>query len=62
MPEGVIVKAIGRPYRDFEDALHYNVAVENGIEYVITRNKKDFPGDGNICVVDAEEFIEREMA
>ncbi len=59
MSEEVIIKAIERPYKDFEDALHYNVAIEYGLDYIITRNKKDFPNNIGIALVDAEEFIKK---
>ena len=59
MSEEVIIRAIERPYKDFEDALHYNVAIEYGLDYIITRNKKDFPNNIGIALADAEEFIKK---
>ena len=50
-------KAIERPHRDFEDALHYSIAIEHGMDYIITRNKKDFVESEEISLVDAEEFV-----
>ena len=56
MPEKVIKKSIKNRYKDFEDDLHYNTAIEYKLDYLITRNKKDFKSE-NIIVVDAEEFV-----
>ncbi len=56
MKPEVIIKAIENKYRDFEDDLHYNTAIDNNLDYLITRNKKDFKNE-NIMIVDAEEFM-----
>ncbi len=59
MTEKTIIKSIEKPNRDFEDALHYNVAIEYGLDYIITRNKRDFPDSTDVAIVDAEEFIKK---
>ena len=51
-----VVDAIENKYKDFEDDLHYMVARDNSIKYIITRNKEDFK-EGNIIIMTAEEFI-----
>ena len=51
-----VVDAIENKYKDFEDDLHYMVARDNAIKYIITRNKEDFK-EGNIIIMTAEEFI-----
>ncbi len=43
-------------FGDFEDALQYYVALENGQEIIITRNKKDFKGI-SIPVMTPGEFL-----
>ena len=52
-----IKKAILNQYKDFEDDIHYFVSLENKIEYIITRNKKDFPENDKIKIFNAEEFL-----
>lgn len=37
-----VTKALYSPFKDFEDALQFNSALEAGAEIIITRNKKDF--------------------
>lgn len=49
-------QAITHRYKDFEDDLHYQTAVAGGMDYLVTRNKKDFMGKG-IKVVTAEELV-----
>ncbi len=56
MTGDIIKSAIENRYKDFEDDLHYFTAIENSIDYFITRNKKDFKKN-KIHIVDAEEFI-----
>ena len=58
MPENVIRKAIEKKFRDFEDDLHYYTSVENKLDFIITRNKKDFKSE-DIVTIDAEEFIKK---
>ena len=42
---------------DFEDALQYFIALENGQDIIITRNLKDFKGS-RLPVMTANQFIE----
>lgn len=56
MTEDIIKYTIKNRHKDFEDDLHYYAAMENSMDYFITRNKKDFKKD-RIHIVDAEEFI-----
>jgi predicted nucleic acid-binding protein len=51
-----IVNSIKYLHKDFEDDLHYFTAVENKLDYIVTRNKNDFQKE-KIKVVDSEEFI-----
>ncbi len=43
-------------FPDFEDGLQYYSAIENQIEVIITRNKKDFK-NSKIPVLSAKEFL-----
>ncbi len=45
-------------FRDFEDGLQYYSAIENQIDVIITRNKKDFK-NSKIPVLTAKEFLAR---
>ena len=45
-------------FTDFEDGLQYYSAIENQIDIIITRNKKDFK-KSNIPVLTAKEFLAR---
>ncbi|MEA1787597.1 PIN domain-containing protein [Arenibacter sp. GZD96] len=45
-------------FPDFEDALQYYSAIENQIDIIITRNKKDFK-NSIIPIMTAKEFLAR---
>jgi predicted nucleic acid-binding protein len=45
-------------FKDYEDAIQYYSAVENGIELIITHNLKDFQ-KSKIPVLTAEQFLQR---
>ncbi len=51
-----IEEAIFNKYKDFEDDIHSSIAAENGADFLITRNKKDFKAD-KFKVLDAEDFL-----
>jgi predicted nucleic acid-binding protein len=38
----IIQKALDSEFNDFEDAIQYFTAVENGMDCIITRNVKDY--------------------
>ncbi len=40
--DAVISKALKSQWRDFEDCVQCHVAVREGVDYIITRNEKDF--------------------
>ena len=50
--------AFSRDWKDFEDAVQYTVAENNGVDCIITRNKKDFEEDKIPCY-SPTEFIEK---
>lgn len=44
------------PNRDYEDLIQYFSAIKSGSNYLITRNKKDFPETG-IELLDPQKFL-----
>ena len=54
--ERVIEQALNSEFNDFEDAIQYFTAVNNGITLIITRNKIDYKRS-KIDVLTAEEFL-----
>jgi len=54
----VIELALNSDFKDFEDAIQYYCAIENGINLLITRNLKDFK-HATIPVMSAEDFIKQ---
>lgn len=55
--EETIDKALDSIFEDYEDALQYFSASTHDIDYIITRNKKDFQ-PSQIEVLTPVEFIE----
>ena len=54
----VIELALNSDFKDFEDAIQYYCAIENGIKIIITRHLKDFK-HARIPVLTAEEFVKQ---
>ena len=54
----IIELALNSDFRDFEDAIQYYTAIENDINILITRNKKDFK-NVSITILNAKEFLKR---
>lgn len=48
--------AFARDWKDFEDAVQYTVAESNGVDCIISRNKKDFEEDRIPCY-SPQEFL-----
>ena len=46
-------------FPDFEDGLQYYSAIENQVDIIITRNKKDFK-NSKIPILSAKEFLVRD--
>lgn len=42
---------------DFEDSVQGAICQHHAIEFLITRNQKDFPTSGGITVCDAEKYL-----
>jgi predicted nucleic acid-binding protein len=58
LDEKVIELALSSDFADFEDGLQYFVALNNGADIIITRNKKDFK-TATIPVLSADEYLKR---
>jgi predicted nucleic acid-binding protein len=54
--ERVIEQSLNSEFNDFEDAIQYYTAVNNGITLIITRNKIDYKRS-KIDILTAEEFL-----
>jgi predicted nucleic acid-binding protein len=54
--ERVIEQALNSDFTDFEDAIQYFTAINNGVNLILTRNKTDFK-KSKIPVTTAEEFL-----
>jgi predicted nucleic acid-binding protein len=48
--------SLGSKLKDFEDAVLESIALADGLDYIVTRNIKDFKG-GKVRVLDPQEFI-----
>lgn len=58
LDDKILELALLSDFRDFEDAIQYHTALENGIDIIITRNKKDFK-TSNLPVMTAKEYLMR---
>ena len=54
--EKVIEQSLNSDVKDFEDAIQYHTAINNGIKFIITRNKGDYK-KSKIPVCTADEFL-----
>jgi predicted nucleic acid-binding protein len=54
--EKIIELALSSGFKDFEDAVQYYVALEENLEYLITRNKEDYKKSG-IIICNAKEYL-----
>ncbi len=54
--EKVIEQSLNSDFNDFEDAIQYFTAVNNGIKLLLTRNKRDYK-KSKITILTAEEFL-----
>ena len=57
MDDKIIDLSLESDFKDFEDAIQYHTAMENGINIIITRNLKDFKSS-KIPVLTAKDYIE----
>jgi predicted nucleic acid-binding protein len=56
LDDKIIELALVSNFTDFEDAIQYHTALENDIEIIITRNKKDFK-NAKLPVMTAKEYL-----
>lgn len=52
-----IGESINAEFKDFEDGVQYFIAINHKIDYLITRNRKDFQ-KANISVLTPKEFLQ----
>lgn len=52
----IIELALASEFKDFEDAIQYYTAIENGIAILLTRNVKDFR-KADMSVMTAEQYV-----
>ncbi len=53
----IIELSLASDFHDFEDAIQYNTAIENGATTLLTRNLKDFKKSA-IAVLTAQQYLE----
>ena len=56
MDDKILELALVSDFNDFEDAIQYHTALENNIDVILTRNKKDFK-NSVLPVLNAKEFL-----
>ena len=54
--EKIIDLALASDFKDFEDSIQYFVAKENKIDFLLTRNKKDYK-TADITILTPQEFL-----
>jgi predicted nucleic acid-binding protein len=54
--EKIIELALSSGFKDFEDAVQYYSALEENVDYLITRNKEDYKKSG-IIICNAKEYL-----
>jgi predicted nucleic acid-binding protein len=52
----IVKLALSSGFKDFEDAIQYYSALESNLEYIITRNKKDYIESG-LIICTAKEYL-----
>jgi predicted nucleic acid-binding protein len=58
LDDKIVELALVSDFKDFEDAIQYHTALENGIDIIITRNKKDFK-NSKLPVMTAREYLKK---
>ena len=56
LTDKILELALVSDFKDFEDAIQYHTALENDLEIIITRNKKDFK-NSVLPVLTAMEYL-----
>ncbi|MBX7226486.1 MAG: PIN domain-containing protein [Chitinophagales bacterium] len=52
----IIELALVSDFKDFEDSIQYHTALENDVDIIITRNKKDFK-NAKLPIMTAKEYL-----
>lgn len=54
-----IARALDAAFSDFEDAIQYHTALQHQMEYLLTRNTRDYQNveQGRLTVCTAEEYL-----
>ena len=58
LDDKIVELALVSDFKDFEDAIQYHTALENGIDIIITRNKKDFK-NSKLPIMTAKEYLKK---
>jgi predicted nucleic acid-binding protein len=58
LDDKIVELALVSDFKDFEEAIQYNTALENGIDVIITRNKKDFK-NSKLPIMNAREYLKK---
>lgn len=58
LDDKIVELALVSNFKDFEDAIQYHTALENGTDIIITRNKKDFK-NSKLPVMTAKEYLKK---
>ncbi len=58
LDDKIVELALVSKFKDFENAIQYHTAIENEVDIIITRNKKDFKSS-KLPVMTAKEYIKK---
>ncbi|MES2765151.1 MAG: PIN domain-containing protein [Bacteroidota bacterium] len=58
MDDKILELTLISDFKDFEDAIQYHTALENDVDIIITRNKKDFKSSV-LPVLTAKEYLKK---
>ncbi len=58
MDDKILELALVSDFKDFEDAIQYHTALENNLDIIITRNKKDFK-NSILPILTAQEYLKK---
>ena len=58
LDDKIVELALVSDFKDFEDAIQYHTALENGTDIIITRNKKGFK-NSKLPVMTAKEYLKK---
>lgn len=56
-PATALSQAIAKPYKDFEDDIHFYSALDNQLNAIVTRNKKDFAETDKLQIFTPDELL-----